>query len=121
MTWHRRHADCEGYWSSGTPRACLEEAWTDLLEPKLIHFEKLTWADIDKQSSDKGHKLHHAQEVDSLIAEVGERLAELGEYPDVVFRFRLGNTKRLWGVRTLGEFEVIWYDPHHEFYPTELD
>lgn len=79
----------------------------------------MTWAEIDRLSSDTGHKMHHNMEVDVIVEEAQYRLIELDKYPDVIFRFRLGNKPRLWGFRTLANFEVLWFDPEHEIYPTE--
>jgi hypothetical protein len=54
-----------------------------------------------------------------LADEAQYRAAELEKFSDTIFRFRLGSTKRLWGFRVVNHFEVIWYDPNHEIYPTE--
>ncbi len=37
-----------------------------------------------------------------------------------IARIRIGSAKRLYAVRTpRGVFEMLWWDPNHEIYPTE--
>ena len=38
---------------------------------------------------------------------------------DDLFRFRLGNKPRLWGVIHEGVFYPVWWDPEHKVYPTD--
>jgi hypothetical protein len=38
-----------------------------------------------------------------------------------IYRFRLGNKRRLWGFRRVNLFEILWYDPDHNVYPTDPD
>lgn len=47
------------------------------------------------------------------------RAAEV--YPDdadQIARLRLGNMKRLWGLRYEHEFHAIWWDPEHDVWPS---
>ena len=37
---------------------------------------------------------------------------------DELFRFRLGNLERLWGVIHLDVFYPVWWDPEHKVCPS---
>jgi hypothetical protein len=121
MTWTVDTADCEGAWESGTPRQWGETCWDQTISPKLAEWQKLTWGEIDQFTTGgkDRHKMHHSMDMEILADEAQYRAAELEKFSDTIFRFRLGSTKRLWGFRVVNHFEVIWYDPNHEIYPTE--
>lgn len=121
MTWTSDEADCEGEWDSGTPRQWGKDCWEETIFPKLAEWQKLTWGEIDQFTTGgrERHKMHHSMEMEKLIDEAQYRLIELDRYSDIIFRFRLGSTRRLWGYRIVNHFEIIWYDPKHEIYPTE--
>ena len=63
--------------------------------------------------------MHHGMDVDVITREAQHRLMVLDKYFDTIFRFRLGNRRRLWGFRILANFDVLWFDPEHEIYPTD--
>jgi len=46
---------------------------------------------------------------------------ELGHSGESIFRFRLSNMRRLWGFRVVNQFQILWYDPEHNIYPTDPD
>lgn len=121
MTWSRAHSDCEGEWSWGQSRQWSDADWRETIEPKLRVFSTLTWKEIDTHSSDTGHKMHHNMDTESICDEAQYRMVEIDRYEDVIFRFRLGNKRRLWGHRVVANFEILWYDPEHKIYPTEPD
>jgi hypothetical protein len=121
MTWTCDAPDCEGAWSWGQARKWEDETWFAIIEPKLRHFEQLRWSEIESFSSDAGHRMHHNMDTDSICEEAQYRLIELDRYSDVIFRFRLGNRRRLWGFRIVAKFEILWFDPEHRIYPTDPD
>lgn len=121
MQWSCDDPDCDGGWSWGTPRQWRGEEWEDLIRPKLDEWAKLLWKEIDRFSSDKGHKMHHLMATENIVTEAQNRMIEIEKFEDQIFRFRLGNKRRLWGLRVVNEFQVIWYDPKHEIYPTDPD
>lgn len=121
MKWCGDYADKDDAWSWGVDREWSEEDWDEIILPKLGAWSKQTWGEIDKASSDSGHKMHHDMDCDAIREEAQYRLIEIEQHADVIFRFRLGNKKRLWGFRVLEEFNIIWYDPTHEIYPTDRD
>ena len=121
VTWTIDEADRAGEWNSGTSRDWTEDCWQTILHPKLSEFEKLTWGEIDTFTTGgkERHKMHHDMEVSILADEAQYRLIEIEKYADIIFRFRLGAKRRLWGYRILNKFEAIWYDPNHEIYPVD--
>jgi len=58
---------------------------------------------------------------ETICTESQARLSDLQQYADEIYRFRLGNKRRLWGFRILNAFETLWYDPEHNIYPTDPD
>lgn len=84
----------------------------------LSQFESLTWAEIEALSSSSGHRMHHLQDVSTLVEEAQLRWLELNlEEFDTAFRFRLGNKRRFWGFRVQGHFFGVWWDREHRLYP----
>lgn len=122
MTWTIEHSDCDGAWDSGTARQWSDGDWDENIHPKLVEWEKLTWAEIDSHATGndgKRHKMHHSMSVDAIVEEAQYRLIDLEKLEETIFRFRLGNRPRLWGFRRVGDFHVLWFDPKHEIYPTD--
>ncbi len=123
MRWSVEGADREGIWSWEVHRDWGDDVWEQTLRPKLEEFQKLTWAEIERQAygnDGKRHRCHHAMDTYDVCQEAQDRLLALERaYPETLFRFRLGNLPRLWGVRVVEEFQVIWYDPTHQVYPVD--
>lgn len=123
MRWTIEDADRSDAWSWGVHRDWSEEVWNNDLRPKLLEFQKLSWAEIESHTygnDRKRHRCHHLMETALVCAEAQDRLILLERaYPENLFRFRLGNLPRLWGVRVVDEFQVIWYDPTHQVYPVD--
>lgn len=123
MRWTADSADRDGEWSWGVRRDWGEVQWASNIAPKLDEFAKLTWAEIEAQTHGnpgKRHRSNHSMDTDQICAEAQDRLLELErDYPETLFRFRLGNLPRLWGVRVVDCFEVIWHDPTHKIYPVD--
>jgi hypothetical protein len=115
------HADTVDQWESGTQRKWDAQVWQDVVEPKLLEWCKLTWKEIDafNTGGKDRHKMHHSMQTDVITSEAQCRLIEIEKYEDNIFRFRLGNLPRLWGFRRVAEFQILWFDPKHEIYPTD--
>lgn len=120
VTWCARRADLLGEWSWGEPRSWEADEWSSVIEPPLQNFETMTWAEIDKCTSDTGHKLHHTHSIEDVIDEAQDRwlALDLAEF-ETIFRFRLGGVRRLWGFIVQAHFHIIWWDRDHSIYPTE--
>lgn len=119
MSWCANYADVADSWSWGESRNWHESEWTDEILPGLNHMAQLLWREIDQMSSDTGHKMHHGHEIADLCQEAQDRwchnnLEQFGE----VFRFRLGNKKRAWGIIIHAHFHLVWYERYHNIYPT---
>jgi len=111
--------DHAGGWSWAVDEAALRKITAFLSE-----MERLTWTEIKAQmfNSKKGsHKKHHAMAPGDLCSEARNRLEALGlDDVDELFRFRLGNEPRLWGViDDAGIFYPVWWDPEHQVYPMD--
>lgn len=119
MTWTEAQADRADAWSWGQEREWGQPTWDGIIHPKLTEWEKLHWQEIDNQASGTGHKMHHAMDTGVLCEESQYRLIEVGHSGESIFRFRLGNMRRLWGFRIVAEFQILWYDPDHMIYPTD--
>jgi hypothetical protein len=87
----------------------------------LTQMERNTWRQImdQKTGGDRRGALHKFIRVESLCSAAQQRLGELEIDFDKLFRFRLGNMHRLWGVLPMpsGIFYPIWYDPDHKVCP----
>lgn len=121
MTWTAEMADCEGAWRSGTARQWSSEDWDGKIHPKLAHWRQLMWWEIERQTTDSGRRMHHPMPVETIANEAVQRLCDLDLNCEIIYRFRLGNRQRLWGFREVANFEILWFDPNHEIYPTDVD
>jgi hypothetical protein len=121
MTWTADIADVQDVWSWGVNRQWTQQDWDQIILPKLHEWAKLTWGEIDQPSSSSGHKMHHNMNSDSICEEAQYRMVEIDRYSEVIFRFRLGNKRRLWGYRNVNTFEILWFDPTHQIYPVDPD
>lgn len=92
----------------------------------LTEMERLTWREIwDQRTHSKNgdSQKHKFIPVESLCDAAQRRLGELqlDEF-EQMFRFRVGNMGRLWGViseETPRVFYVIWWDPDHKVCPSK--
>jgi hypothetical protein len=120
MDWSEDGADRQDHWSWG-PRDWAQDAWDGVIFPKLSSFETMKWFEIEAAVTDSGHRMHHSMEIETICDECQTRLLELEKVTGDIYRFRLGNRRRLWGFRVLNVFEILWYDPEHNVYPTDPD
>jgi hypothetical protein len=91
---------------------------------KLCEFAKLTWREIERQSTggQRRHRKHHDMDLDKICsdAQADLKASKLDErFGDTLFRFRLGGEKRLWGFRNGRIFHIVWWDPKHKVCPSE--
>lgn len=100
-------------WHMLTPEHAL------LLVTFIGNMGRNTWNQIRSETQD-GHFKHHYMDVEQLCTKAQERLTKMqvADMGDQMFRFRLGPTERLWGFEFQGMFYAVWWDPHHEIYPT---
>lgn len=121
MSWTIENADRAGAWSFGVQRDWPQETWDGQLQPKLVEWERLTWAEIDALTTGTKdrHKMHHSMDVEAICDEAQLRLMELNNSDESIFRFRMGGKPRLWGFRRVAVFHVLWFDPTHQIYPVD--
>lgn len=96
------------------------EDWREV-QSKLTSFETMTWFEIGR-----AEKQHHYLDWTKLSKEARddfERLCKVrvcrDDEREVIFSLRLSGKQRVIGLRLSGVFEVIWWDPEHEFCPAE--
>ena len=120
VTWCITRADQDGAWSWKEERAWSANEFDAIIAPAFLQFARISWGEVDQLTSGTGHKMHHAQEIGSLVDEAQNRWLERGlEEYDSVFRFRLGATRRAWGYIVQSHFRMVWWDRYHSIYPTE--
>lgn len=88
---------------------------------KMLEYSTMTWADIRKQTHDRGKSKHHFLDGENLSPEAKERIKKmkLEQYSDMIFSFALQNKLRIVGIREHEHFHVLWYDPNHEICPSK--
>ena len=81
----------------------------------------MTWSDIRKQTHDNNKSKHHFLEMESLSGAALERIRanKLEDFSDSIFSFALQNKLRLIGYRQDAFFHLVWFDPQHEFCPSQ--
>jgi hypothetical protein len=120
VTWCITNADVEGKWGWHEPREWTDDEWTGIIDPKFQEFSQKTWAQIDELTSGTQHKMHHEQEISTLIKQARRRWKKLGlEEFETAFRFRLGGTRRAWGYIVQSHFFFVWWEREHNIYPTD--
>ena len=90
---------------------------------KLISYSGMTWAEVRRQTHDDGKSKHHfIEDTDKFSPEAKGRIEklQLWEDTDSIFSFAFDNLLRIIGIRNGEKFHVVWYDAHHEFYPSPL-
>ncbi|MFF1635927.1 hypothetical protein [Leifsonia sp. NPDC058248] len=90
----------------------------------LAQMEKRTWAEIRRDmagGNNRRDEKHKFIPVAHLCKEARDRLEEIElDDQDRLFRFRLGNLKRLWGVILPDDhmFYLLWWDENHKVCPS---
>lgn len=81
----------------------------------------MTWADVKKQTHDKGKSKHHYLSPEKMSKDAQIRFWKLPcfiECEDSVFSFAFDNLLRVIGIRDKQFFHVVWYDAYHEVCPS---
>lgn len=124
MTWCTSITDIEDAWSWGELRNWNDEEWKGEILREMGLLSDLTWSEIARMETGEGkrskrRKRHHPQQVDSIAPEAKKRWKDLDlNQFDTAYRFRLGGTKRIWGIQYGSHFYMIWYERNHLIYPT---
>jgi hypothetical protein len=93
----------------------IDAATLRTIHEKLSNFESMTWREILLDSK----KQNHTVPVQNLCKEARDRLIELNlDDIDEITSLRLSGTQRIWGILDQGVMELLWWDPHHQVYPS---
>ena len=124
MSWCTAITDIEDEWSWGEHRHWSDEEWEGEILREMVSLSELTWSEIARMETGEGkkrkrRKRHHSQQVSSITQEAQKRWNELDlNQFDTAYRFRLGGTKRIWGIQYGSHFYMVWYERNHLIYPT---
>ena len=88
---------------------------------KMISCSSMTWNEVASQTHDEGKSKHHLLDYESLSKKAKDRIValHLEQDTDRIFSFALQNKLRVIGLRENERFHVKWYDPEHEFCPSQ--
>ncbi|MCB1135975.1 MAG: hypothetical protein KDK78_06885 [Chlamydiia bacterium] len=100
----------EGNWGWSNFTSCQIQGFLE----RLLQSQKLTW----QQLRDGGS---HEVQVGDLAPSASKRLIEIGEDDiDGLYSLRLSGTKRVWGIKELNLFWILWWDRKHQVCPCKL-
>lgn len=84
---------------------------------KLANFESMTIGELFFRGDEPGK----SYEVDQMPSRVAARLVEIERDDETrLSRLRLDGACRLYGILREHVFYVLWWDPQHEVYPSQL-
>ena len=127
FSWCVSEADLEGVWSWGEVRKWEEEEYLNTIEPHFQALDNNSWQEVETQTyngaSNQRKNLNKYQRLNSICEEAQQRWQdiEIISQFEVLFRLRLGTSRRIWGVRVQHHFFIVWYERHHQIYPLERD
>ena len=94
----------------------------DLLS-KIVVYSNRTWNEVRLEKHDNGKSKHHyiGDSFDNFSKEARDSVRKTikDEETELIYSFRLDNLHRVIGLRIDEKFFVKWYDPRHEFYPSD--
>ncbi len=82
---------------------------------KLMTYEGKTWTEILVKECHWNHRMEKYR----LCKAAQDRLTELAlDDLEFLVSLRLGSTQRVWGYLDHNVYNILWWDPEHEVYPT---
>jgi hypothetical protein len=111
--WRTGELDLGGRWGWRGVHDCLLHRY---IIPKMHDLEGMTWAQVKSSTGS-----HEGVEVDKLVREARDRLADMAVEDDTLFSLRLSGKERVWGIRRQTQLFVLWWDPEHEICPSLKD
>jgi hypothetical protein len=121
MIWVFRDADTTGHFRFDVDREDFNAA---LMFSKLLEYSRRTWNDVLKETHDsQGKSRNHTLDFRKLSAEARRSIRDKGlndTDADRLFSLSLLNKIRVIGLRENELFRVYWYDPNHEFCPSQI-
>lgn len=127
FSWCVSEADLEGVWSWGEARKWEEEEYLNTIQPHFQALNNNSWQEVETQTyngaSNQRKNLNKYQHLSSICEEAQQRWQdiEIISQFEVLFRLRLGTSRRIWGVRVQHYFFIVWYERQHKIYPIERD
>lgn len=109
--WHVGAVDTKGPW--GWDKIQKDLFFTEIL-PKIKNFESMFWSEILNRNN-------HEVPVAQISHDAQERLIQL-RLDDVesLVSLRLTGQQRIWGIRIDNILKILWWDPEHKVYPSNL-
>src|SRR5712664_3459586 len=108
--WRVSDIDWEGPW--GWSRATCEELLKHIV-PRLHHLESMTWGQVE------GPTGSHFVEVMDIVSDARQRLVDIGRDEQArLFSVRITGEMRIWGIRDIAIWRVLWWDPKHSVCPS---
>jgi hypothetical protein len=114
-------------WSWGEARQWSDQEYSDIIEAHFNALANNSWGEIEllEYNGAGGYRkrLNKYQSLDSLRKEAQDRwiVDDLRAQFEVLFRFRLGTHKRIWGIRLQHHFFLVWYERNHMICPVDRD
>lgn len=112
-SWQFGSADMAGQWGwQSLPRESF-----DLILARLKSYESQTWAEIigDRNNS------CGPMATESICAEAKARLEAIRQADtDSLFKLRVTQKGRVWGIKEGPVLKILWWDPEHTVYPVEM-
>lgn len=109
--WAFHRVDWESKWGLTPDRFGAKELKV------MGNFESMTWAQIKGAAGGRSQRTggtnSHTLQPEALSDDARNRLLKRYEDVEEVFSLRLGNLKRLIGVRSGRVLEILWYDDNH--------
>ena len=125
FTWCDTHSDVSGDWSWSEPRQWDDNEYAQTIKPHMDSHNSDSWNDVENKtySGKKKYRklLNKYQPLDSLCNEALVRwhdLEHISEFEEL-FRLRLGDKKRIWGIRIQHHFYMVWYERNHKICPVK--
>ncbi len=120
MAWTTEKKDTLGRWTWGQFREWGKPLWRKTLLPFLLQYERKRWSDIEFEMAGRDRRFK-TYEIPQICVEAQNRLQELGiDDLDYISRFRLGSKPRLYGFICQHVFFILWWDPEHRIYPSDI-
>ncbi|WP_007025227.1 hypothetical protein [Saccharomonospora iraqiensis] len=113
LCWRFKHVDHDSRWRFDEG---MSEQWRELMT-KMAHCESMTVHEL--RNSSRFFKEYDLPS--GLLQEALDRLTTLRlDEMTKIQRFEFTGTQRLYGFLHDNVFHVIWWDPHHEIFPSKL-
>lgn len=112
LTWRLSWLDKDGPWSlNEISRQTMIE-----LMSKMVSFESMTVGEIFSTGSEHGK----SYSVADLPPDAARRMKDIRrDDEDQIHRLRCGGSERLYGIMREHVFNVLWWDPEHQVWPSK--